>query len=418
MIKQNFKQAWMLIRTNPLVSIISIAGTALSIATIMVIVFFFQIRLGGFAPESYRDRMLQISMVRAEVDGSTNNSGLSYEVVKEVLYPLETAQVVTAMYSHTSSISLPERKVYKEYVIKGTDTGFWEVFDFKFLAGAPFSVPDFKSGLMRAVVSESTARELYNSTDVVGKVFIFDFIEYTICGVVKDISEAATKAYAEIWIPYSTTGVMQYAGGFYQGVPGPFQVVILAKEKKDFDRVREEVNQRVAVYSSTKNECEVSFPHGILTHAEANLWGNPLKADSSKDLLLRGMYLILFMLLIPALNLSGVTQVFIQQRKSELGLRKSFGATWQVLIRQIVNENMLISLIGGVIGLFFSLFLLYLCKSFLFSSNPAIQLHMLLKPGVFLWALLFTVLLNLLSSLVPALRISRQPIVEAIKEQE
>ena len=44
----------------------------------------------------------------------------------------------------------------------------------------------------------------------------------------------------------------------------------------------------------------------------------------------------------------------MQQRISELGVRKAFGATRGVLIRQILNENLVLTLIGGVVGLVFS----------------------------------------------------------------
>ena len=44
----------------------------------------------------------------------------------------------------------------------------------------------------------------------------------------------------------------------------------------------------------------------------------------------------------------------VQQRISELGVRKAFGATRGVLIRQILNENLVLTLIGGAVGLVFS----------------------------------------------------------------
>lgn len=54
MIKLYFKQAFHLLKENKLLSSISIIGTALAIAMIMVIVITLRATIAPFAPESYR----------------------------------------------------------------------------------------------------------------------------------------------------------------------------------------------------------------------------------------------------------------------------------------------------------------------------------------------------------------------------
>ena len=58
MFRQYFKQAIQMLKENRLTSVISILGTALSIAMILVVILQFQIKLVGFRPESNRVRML------------------------------------------------------------------------------------------------------------------------------------------------------------------------------------------------------------------------------------------------------------------------------------------------------------------------------------------------------------------------
>lgn len=58
MIKLYFKQAFHLLKENKLLSSISIIGTALAIAMIMVIVITLRATIAPFAPETHRDRML------------------------------------------------------------------------------------------------------------------------------------------------------------------------------------------------------------------------------------------------------------------------------------------------------------------------------------------------------------------------
>ena len=86
---------------------------------------------------------------------------------------------------------------------------------------------------------------------------------------------------------------------------------------------------------------------------------------------------------------------------------------------QVLYENGVITLVGGVIGLLLSFLLLPLCRSFLLEkADTVLQSDMLFKPGLFLVALLFCLLLNLLSAGIPALRIARQQIAASLKGEE
>ena len=125
MFRQYFKQAIQILKENRLTSVISILGTALSIAMILVVILQFQIKLVGFRPESNRDRMLYIMGIRADSrDSETRNStAMSDGVVKECLYPLQTPEAVTAIASGKVIVSLSDRQLFEEYVIKYTDYG-------------------------------------------------------------------------------------------------------------------------------------------------------------------------------------------------------------------------------------------------------------------------------------------------------
>lgn len=72
--------------------------------------------------------------------------------------------------------------MYKGYEIKYTDPGFWQVFSFRFVSGKPFTQADFDSAIPVAVVSESVARKLYGSTEVVGKSVIIDMAPIRFAG--------------------------------------------------------------------------------------------------------------------------------------------------------------------------------------------------------------------------------------------
>lgn len=61
--------------------------------------------------------------------------------------------------------------------------------------------------------------------------------------------------------------------------------------------------------------------------------------------------MIVILLLVPAINLSSMTLSRMRKRMSEIGVRKAFGATANVLLRQVFYENLLLTLIAGAVGM-------------------------------------------------------------------
>lgn len=415
MIKQYFKQALNMLRENPLLSIISIAGTALSIAMIMVVVLVFQVQFASFHPESNRDRMMYIeegTEVKSEKNRARGN--MSSEVVRECFYSLKTPEAVSAWCDYKQPLSLAGKPMYKSYNIKYTDPGFWKIYTFRFLEGKPFTEADFASAIPQVVVSESTARKMFGTIQVVGKSLIVGMQPYTICGVVGDVSRAADTAYAEVWAPYTTHQTLLHNSSM-EGMSGMFNICMLAESSDDFEAIRRELEGQIVRYNSTKKELTINFFHNPVTRFQKAIGSGGRSEVGLMDYLVETGGLLLFLLLVPALNLLGVTQSAVQKRREELGVRKAFGATPGVLIRQILIENSLTTLVGGVVGLGLSFVFLAIGRDFLFKSmGTALNGDMLFQPALFVLALFFCLLLNLLSAGIPALRIARQQISRAL----
>lgn len=418
MIKSYFKQSLQILKENQLVNTISILGTALSIAMILVIVLAFQINNTGYAPESHRNRMLYVSgtHVFCESMSTRNRGGMSIEVVKECFYSLQTPEAVAAITNDKRPVSLPSEQLFAEYNITYTDTGFWNLFDFHFIQGAAFTNADFNSGLPRAVISENAARKLLGTTDVVGRQIIFDYLTYTICGVVKQVSTAAKQAYAQIWVPYTSKAGLTIQNTSYENMTGPFRVMMLAKEKSDFDAIKAELNKQIVQYNNVKQDCKVDFMSNPITHFDTVIGSDGFRKVPIKDYLASTGSVLLFLLLIPAINLTSIVFSSIRKRRSEIGLRKAFGATKGTIIRQILFENMVITVIGGLTGFGLSFLFLYGGRSILLAENTLITINMLFKPLLFISVLCFALLLNLLSAGLPALNIARQQITNALNE--
>lgn len=416
MIKQYLKQAIRILKDNRLVSVISITGTAISIAMIMIVVLVFQIQFASFYPEDKRDRMMYVEGTEVRSDNSWNRGGMSPEVIKECFYTLKTPEAVCGYGTDAKPLSIPGKRMYKAYDIRYTDTGFWKIFSFRFVAGKPFTLADFDSAIPAAVITESVARKLYGTTDVVGKTVIIDVVPYTICGVVKDPSRAADTSFASAWVPYTTNRILMERTD-RENMAGAFSVCLLAESKSDFDAIRKELDKQVERYNGMKKDYKINFFSNPITRFDVAIGSEGQVKVSLKDYLLETGGLLLFLLLVPAFNLLGVTQSSMQKRRAEMGVRKAFGATGGLLIRQILFENGVTTLIGGALGLVLSLLLLPACKEFLLkNSDTALSGDMLFQPLTFGAALLFSLLLNMLSAGIPAARIARQRITASLKD--
>lgn len=139
--------------------------------------------------------------------------------------------------------------------------------------------------------------------------------------------------------------------------------------------------------------------------------------------------LLLVFLLVPVLNLSGLNSSRMEKRLPELGIRKAFGATRTVLVRQVVTENFLLTFLGGTVGLTTSYLLVYFLSHWLVPSSILYNITdmsaqlgdavgvtpaMLFNVRIFIGALLAVLLMNLLSSLVPAYRFTRKNIIDSL----
>ena len=178
MIKQYFKQALAQLRQHPLISVISIAGTALSIFLIMLVVMLQQVKVAPFSPESNRNRFLHVhymSISHKDWGDGTSNGPMSVRTAREVYKSLKTPEAVTIYCSMPIStpVSLPAMPAIGADV-RETDDTFFKVFDFRFVNGKPYDEATFNAGTPVAVITESISRALFGSTESAGKEFFVE----------------------------------------------------------------------------------------------------------------------------------------------------------------------------------------------------------------------------------------------------
>ena len=243
--------------------------------------------------------------------------------------------------------------------------------------------------------------------------------------MVRDVSKFAEQSYSEIWVPYTTNSDISRIdlSGWTKGHTGGFQCFILAHSSADFPEILKEVDVNLAKLNSNDQEMQLDLLGQPGTFFVQMLHKYANGGVPGQEVIIRYIIIVIVILLVPAINLSGLTQSRMRKRLSEIGVRKAFGATRSGLLWQVLTENLLLTLIGGLVGLLFSYFALWLLADWLLASElsdggTATMNASMISPWIFFVALLFCLVLNLLSAGIPAERVARTTIVNALNERE
>lgn len=420
MYKQYLKQSWQLLKQNKLFSSIYIIGSGLAISMVMVMAIIYYIKIADVYPETNRYRMLVAKSIteRSKSDNSfTNSASFSYRAVKEYFYSLKSAEAVTAIFNAYGSIpyiQLPDNKTRVPAQVQYTDNAYWKVFNFSFVDGKPYSQVDFISGIHTLVISESLARKVFGSVNATGKTLSLDFTEYRISGVVRDVSYATPVTYAQVWIPYTCRDDYENGFGSLSGLLGDMTVYILCHSSSESDKISREVSDKFQKYSSSQKKLsiELTGQPELYWKSVFRHWDNV--AQDWKELIKSYSFLLMLLLLVPALNLASMISSRMNERISEIGVRKAFGAPGHVLLNQILFENLLLTCLGGIVGLLFSYMLVLLGHNWLLSIFDAwaaplpegigveFSPSILINPTVFIVTFIVCLVLNLLSAILPA----------------
>lgn len=374
MYKVYLKQAMQMLRQNKFFSIIYITGTGLAITMVMILAILYYFRTGNIAPEINRDRMLVIQhgKILNKTEGQGNGSSrLSYPTIKECFYSMQTPEAVTAILpigEQTEFIQTPGSDEVYNGLVMGTDVAFWKIFQFRFLAGKPYTEEEFTSGIRKAVVSESLARRLFNTSDATGKTFLLNFEEYQVSGVVEDVPSIAQFCYAEMWIPFTNRPSQIQGSKWCDFILGHMQLYILAKKPGDFDAIRREAEENCRRYSANIPQYNFVLNEQPDTVLRAWLRTDSFASPKFMKLFIQIFSVIFLLLLIPSINLTGMTASRMKKRMEELGIRKAFGAQNRTLLLQILYENLLLTLLGGLIGLLISYGLIFMLKGWLLGN--------------------------------------------------
>ncbi len=418
-------------KAQPVMGIVSVIGTALAILLVMTVTIVYEVDYAPIAPEGNRDRLLYDRGIFLQKDGGSSACGsISLEAIDKLYRPIKDVETlaVVSSYAEAASLLSDDGKTRASADLRQADGNIWKVFDYRFISGRPFSADEVSAGRSVAVITESVARKLFNTPDAAGHTFRLRGKEYKVTGVVEDISPVMKMSYAGVWTPIEEAPAATPDMDAYDRWMGEYAAILLLHDKADIPKVRREAhrlhlafNKELAIGGLERVDLGAPFTQIEMSQLKGN--NNPPDMDFYYQL---RIILVAIFLLVPAINLSSMTQGRLRRRRHEIGVRRAFGASWTDVLMGILRENFVVTLLGGIIGFILSMVVVKLNVEMLFDNDSwevasmplRVTAGMLFRPALFGWTLLFCFVLNLLSAGIPALRAARVSPVEALNYSE
>lgn len=411
MLLSYLKIAWKVLLRRKFFTFISLFGISFTLMILLVVYAMYDHTMGPHTPEKRVDRLLFITKLELWSDHSQSNSGASYSFLDRYVRPLRTPEKVSIATDGGSLVAYMGNQKLK-LDTKSTDGEFWQVLDFDFIAGRPYTVREVREGAYVAVINESTSRRYFGTTQgVVGRFLEADALRFRVVGIVRDVPASRMLTTADLWKPITVSTVDLRDPSYL----GPCMAILLAHDAADIPTIQQEFRQVVS---------RVPVPNPK-QFTEVRVYAEPMLANlltrelfqatgpdngTSRFVALAFGLGLLFMLL-PALNLVNLNVSRMLERSSEIGVRKAFGATSGVLVGQFLVENIFLTLLGGLLGLGLAAGVLHLLNG----SGFIPYAHFTLSGRVFGAALGVAVFFGMLSGVYPAYKMSKLQAVQALK---
>ncbi len=406
MIKNYFKIFYKIASQNKLFTFLSLFGISLTIMFVMIFSMAISKITSGSGPEGELKNIIFAQRVKT----TSKNTGISVgscgrTLSEKYLKGVKSAQVIS-IYTGALPWEFIHNGNYQKRSQNQTDAEYWDMFEYKFLDGRPYTKDEVTKGENLAVITRSLKGLLFGSDEhVIGKTIHYNSMDLVVIGVVEDPPKTAQNAVGDLYFPYtliSYVGFGDYIGGF--------KIAFKAGSSKQSKVIRNEVQEIISKLDVADTTVNI-FLSGPYNQFEKMMvgYGDPEEYSIGSSLIKYLSYVLAFLLL-PAINLMALNFARIHERREEIAIRKSFGAPSSVLLRQFLFENVLMTITGGVIGIILSYIIVVFLGDMLtlrLNFIDSLPLTFSFNYKVFIVSFMCCLIFGLLSGYLPAIRLSK-----------
>jgi len=221
------------------------------------------------------------------------------------------------------------------FMIYASDHNLLEVINYKVISGRFFTKAEYQSAARVAVIGNTIVEKLFKNENPLGKEFTLDDKKFIVIGVYeKRGGFGGSDNDSIITIPFTTAKLLFNM----RRISG---INIKTKPSIEINDAKKSI-EKAFLMTLTKDDFTLFTAEELLSSINGIL--------STLTTALAGIAAI--SLLVGGIGIMNIMLVSVTERTREIGLRKAVGATPNNILVQFLTESLIISVIGGLNGIF------------------------------------------------------------------
>ena len=348
MYKESFLMAWASLIANKLRSLLTMLGIIIGVAAVIALV-----SIGNGVKQDIEDSISSLgSNLLVVMPGAPRTPGVrpsqgSMKSLKisdyEAIAKLEGVKAASPM-TNGSYVVIYQNKNWTTSVA-GVNANFQDVNNWTMTSGRFFSDKNVQNRERVAVVGQTVVKNLFADEDPVGKEIRVKNIPFRVIGVLKSKGNGTMGNDQDdtVLIPYTTS--MERV----EGIDYLRRVYVVAKDDESIDRLQADIENLLRVRHNIKDTNLDDFNIQNMK----SIMETVAQTTGTFTLFLGAVAAI--SLVVGGIGIMNIMLVSVTERTREIGVRKALGATYSVIVTQFLIEAVVISLIGGFIGIAFGI---------------------------------------------------------------
>jgi putative ABC transport system permease protein len=267
--------------------------------------------------------------------------------------------------------------------------------------GRFFNEPESNSGQPVAVLGYETAKGLFEDADPIGKTVRLYGQRFQVIGTLKKKGGGGIDGEGDDISAFIPVNFIRRLYGDNNDSMLP--VIIIKPEKgTDMDALKGDIAQKLRNRRGMKSEEMNNFFINVLSGL-TDFIDNIVSQMNIMGWIISG-----FSLLVGGFGIANIMFVSVKERTNLIGIQKSLGAKNKFILFQFLFEAIILSVIGGIIGL-----LLVWIVSVILTN--VLEFNFILSMGNIILGTSLAAFIGLISGILPAISASRLDPVEAIR---